>query len=153
MAQMTENRYRKLKAELVVVKEKHAAAIEEQEIAKGFGDLSENAEYETARRAAEAYAQKKMDLEQMIAEAEIIEEDRSPRIVIGSVVEICKVDDNDKPIGNPRVFTVEAKGDTVLMGVLGVNSSLGKKILNGTSGIYRIPDNGGLRYSVRKVIG
>lgn len=153
MVQMTESRYRKLKSELLVVKEKHAEAIEEQEIAKGFGDLSENTEYETARLAAEAYAARKRELEQMISEAEIIEEDRSPRIVIGSVVEICKVDSRDSPVGEPRIFTVEAKGDTVLMGVLGVNSSLGKKILNGTDGIYQIPDNGGLRYSVRKVIG
>ena len=38
------------------------------------------------------------------------------------------------------------------MGVLGIRSSLGRVVLNGTSGVYRIPDNGGLTYSVKKVI-
>jgi len=149
---MTERRFKSLKAELVTVKEKHQEAIQEQEAAKEFGDLSENIEYDTARRAAEMYAARKAALEQEIAGAEIVAEDRSPRIMIGSVVEVCKVDERHRPIGAPRQFVVESKGDTVLAGVLGINSSLGKAILNGTDGIYQISDNGGITYSVKKVL-
>ena len=152
MAQMTEARFKRLKAELITVKEKQVQAIAEMEEAKQFGDLRENSEYETARAKSEQLTARKTQLEEEIADAEIVEEDRSPRITIGSIVDICKLDGNGKPIGPTRRLTVDSHGDTVLQKILGVNSSLGKTILNGTSGIYQIPDNGGIQYQVTKVV-
>lgn len=153
MAQMTEKRYRKLKAELVSVKERHAQAMLEQEEAKEFGDLRENSEYETARSKAEQLASRKEQLEEEIMNAKIVEEDRSPRITIGSVVDVCKVDRDGNQLGETRRFTVDSHGDTVLQKILGAESSLGKIIMNGTSGKYQVPDNGGTWYQVTKVVG
>ena len=152
MADMTEKRYRLYERELERVKEQLEEALVAQRNAQDLGDLSENEEYATSRKRSEELASRRAELELLIAEANIVPVDRSPRISIGSTLEVCRVDANGKPIEEPRVFTFEEKGDTVLMGVLGVNSSLGKVILNGTSGIYRIPDNGGISYLVKKVI-
>lgn len=152
MAQMTEKQYKALRSEYLEVKNKLEDAIAEQQKAVDMGDLRENEEYATARARTEAVTRQKTEIEEMLNEAEIIAEDRSPRITVGSIVDVCKVDSAGNPAGQERRFTVGLTGDTVLKGVLGIKSSLGKAILNGTSGLYKIPDNGGLSYSVRKVL-
>lgn len=152
MAQMTEKKYKTLRGEYLKVKSKLEDAMAEQQRAQDAGDLRENEEYATARTRTEAITKQKAELEKLLSEAEIVPEDKSPRITIGSVVDVCKVDDSGNPIGQIRRFTLDQTGDTVLKGVLGITSSLGKAILNGTSGLYKIPDNGGLTYNVKKVL-
>lgn len=151
MADMTEKRFRLMERELEQVKTALEEMLVVQRAAQDLGDLSENEEYATARKNSEELAAKKAELEMALAEANIVPVDRSPRITIGSVVDVCMVDEKDEPVEETRRFTVEAEGDTILMKVLSTRSSLGKAILNGTCGIYRIADNGGLRYKVQKV--
>lgn len=115
------------------------------------GDLRENSERDAAIAASQMAAAKKAQLEAELAECEIVAEDNSARINIGSYVEVTKVDKNNNPLGKTRTFRVEEHGDTVIKGVLGIYSSLGKTILNGTSNYYDLPDNGGIRYFVQKV--
>lgn len=152
MADMTEKRFRSYERELEHVKSQLEESLIAQRNAQDLGDLSENEEYATSRKHSEELAARRSELELLLAEANIVPVDRSPRISIGSTLEVCKVDSDGNPLGSPRVFTFEEKGDTILMGVLSTQSSLGKVILNGTSGIYRIPDNGGISYLVKKVI-
>lgn len=152
MAQMSETRYRKLKEEIVSVKKKHEEAMEAMAVAREFGDLRENEEYSTARRNSEEYARRIAEIEEELNNAEIVTDDHSPRITIGTTVDVCRVDNDGKPLEEPRRFRVDAHGDTVIQGVLGINSSLGRAILNGTSGIYRVVDNGGVIYNVKKVL-
>ena len=152
MAQMTEKKYKELRRQYLKVKSKLEEAMTEQQKAQDAGDLRENEEYATARARTEALTKQKAAIEKLLSEAEIVPEDRSPRITIGSVVDVCKTDASGNPIGQKRRFVVEQTGDTVMKGVLGIKSPLGKVILNGTSGLYKIPDNGGLVYSVKKVL-
>lgn len=152
MADITEKRYREYERELEHIKESLDEVLAAQQAAQDLGDLSENEEYATARKRSEELSARRAELETILAEANIVPVDKSPRITIGSVVDVCQLDSNNDPIGETRRFTIEEEGDTVLMGVLGIRSSLGRVVLNGTSGIYRIPDNGGLTYSVKKVI-
>lgn len=151
MALMTEARYNKLSKELVAVKAKLEVALVEQAAAQELGDLRENTEYETARMVSESLVKKKAELEDELANAQIVENDNSPRITVGSTVDVCRVDAKGSPVEDARRFVVEAKGDTVIQGILGVNSPLGKVILNGTNGIYRVVENGGVQYQVKKV--
>ncbi len=153
MVQMTESRYYELKKELAKVSEDLDKALAEQRDAiERFGDARENEEYESARNAAKNLNSRKNELEIMIGEAEIVPEDRSPRIVIGSVVDVTEVTEDGKPLSETRRFTLESTGDTITKKILGVKSPLGKFVLNGTSSIYRIPIGGGIYYSVKKVI-
>mgnify|MGYP001026136157 CR=1 FL=1 len=153
MIQMTEQRYYELKKELAKVTEDLDEALAAQRDAiERFGDVRENEEYDTARNLAKNLNSRKNEIETMLGEAEIVPEDRSPRIVIGSVVDVTEVTEDGKPLSETRRFTVEAVGDTITKKILGVKSPLGQVVLNGTSSIYRIPTGGGIYYSVKKVL-
>lgn len=151
--QMTKTRYRELTERRDALVEEHQHTLRLISEAAGLGDLSENEEYATARAAEARVSNELSALEARLAEAEIVDADTSPRITIGSVIEVCKVNKNHEDIEEPRRFTFESEGDTILQGILGAESSLGKAIFNGNSGFYDIPDNGGLTYRVKKIIG
>lgn len=152
MRQLTERAYKEKTLKLQSVVKSLEKAKAEMRRTVTAGDLRENAEYDAARDSMITLSKMKADLEAELEEAEVVAEDNSPRITIGSLVEVCKVDRENKEIGKPRRFRIEERGDTVIAGVLGINSSLGKAVLNGTSNYYDIPDNGGLRYRVTKII-
>lgn len=152
MGQLTERAYKEKMKKLQSVIRSLEDSKEELRRSAEDGDLSENAEHDAARDSVIHLSQMKVNLEAELAEAEVIAEDNSPRITIGSVVEVCKVNKNNEPLEEPRQFRIEEHGDTVIAGILGIHSSLGAAILNGTSNYYDIPDNGGLRYKVTKII-
>lgn len=149
--EITERNLLALKKELNTV----CLDLEESLLAQGkaaeLGDLSENEEYATARAASARLMNRKSELEKMISEAVVVPNDNSPRISIGSTVDVVRVNRDDEPIGEPRRFTLEAHGDTVLKRIIGAGSPLGKEIMNGVSGIYTVQNSGGIRYRVIKV--
>lgn len=151
MAEMTETRFKKMKSDLITLKSDLDVAIQERSEAREKGDLRENEEYQTATTRVKELLKKKQELESGISEAVIVGTDNSPRITIGSTVSVCRVDNNNKPIEEAREFVIDAKGDTIIKHVLGVESPLGKAVLNGTDGIYRVANNGGMSYLVKKL--
>lgn len=152
MAKMTEKRFKELRQNLMKLGNNLDDAIKEQQRAMAAGDLRENEEYATARARTESLRKQRSELEEQLASAEVVPENRSPRIVIGSTIDVCKVKSDGTPIGEPRRFTLEESGDTVVKKVLGIHSSLGKLIVNGTDGIYRVAEGGGIYYFVKKVV-
>lgn len=151
MAQITQKGYKRAKEKLASINIQLDEAIKERAIAKEHADLSENAEYETACAKVSELTNKKATLESQLDGAEIVEADRGPRICIGSIIEVCRVDDSDKPAGPVRRFELDAHGCTITDGILGAGSPLGKAIMNGTDGIYKVASSGGIRYMVKKV--
>lgn len=149
--QLTDRAYREKSSKLQLIYAELEQSKEAMRAAAAEGDLRENAEYESARDKVVVLTKQKSELEEELDRAEIVYEDNSQRITIGSYVEVTKVDRKNQPLGPTRTFRVEEHGDTVIAGILGVHSSLGKIILNGTSNYYDIPDNGGIRYQVKKV--
>lgn len=150
--QITERQYKSKVAQLKQVKAQLTGVLELQSTAAEAGDLRENEEYATARSEAERLSREKEKLEYEILEAEIVTANNSPCITLGSLIEFCKVDAAGNPLSSPRRVRLEASGNTVLQQILGANSSLGKAVLNGTDGIYTVPDNGGINYNVTKII-
>ena len=150
--QVTEKKFIELKKELAVVTNELETALEAVGNAANLGDLSENEEYATARAAASRLQARKAELIKTLDEAEVIASDNSPRISLGSTVEVTKVNSKGEALGETRTFVLETSGDTVLKKVLGVESPLGKEILNGTDGIYTVQNNGGISYRVKKVL-
>lgn len=152
MAAVTKKHYKAMQEELTKLLE----ALDEVNgllaEAREAGDLSENEEYATARSKQGTLTTRISALRREINEANIVEDDKSPIITIGSVVDVTEVTSNGEPLGETRRFTVESSGDTVIRKILGAGSQLGSTILNGTSGIYRINNAGGIYYKVEKII-
>lgn len=146
--QITERKYIELSKELRTVTVQIDEALKEVRDAAALGDLKENEEYATARSNSERLINRKSEIESILAEAVVVEADKSPIITIGSTIRVSR---EDRP-GVIRTFVLENSGNTVLDGILGVDSPLGKEILNGTDGNYYVHVNGGIKYHVEKVI-
>lgn len=127
--------------------------LDEQRKARDKGDLSENEEYSTASKNVQQSRQRLIQIADELADVEIIEIDKGPRIGLGCKVEIIETDENHKPLAEPRQFYLDEKGDTIIDKVLGIHSVLGKAILNGTNGSYKIQtEMGTMYYDVKKIL-
>ena len=72
---------------------------------------------------------------------------------MGCKVEIIETDENHNPIAEPIQIYLDVKGDTKIDKVLGIHSVLGKAILNGTNGSYKIQtEMGTMYYDVKKIL-
>ena len=144
--QITQYRYDALIKEQEKLNEDLEFYLDEQRKARDKGDLSENEEYSTASKNVQQIADE-------LADVEIIEIDKGPRIGLGCKVEIIETDENHKPLAEPRQFYLDEKGDTIIDKVLGIHSVLGKAILNGTNGSYKIQtEMGTMYYDVKKIL-
>lgn len=150
--QMTERQYKEMNERLYAEKKEYSEALIALHDAAEAGDLRENAEYESSRQEVERLSRSIGKLESDLASAEIILENKSPRFTIGSLIDVTRLNADGSSAGPTRRFRLDANGNTIIMGVLGIKSSLGQAIYNGTDGIYTIPDNGGIDYLVKKVL-
>ena len=88
---LTQEGYDKLEKELEYLKTEERAEIAERiRVALGFGDLSENSEYDEAKNAQAANETKIADLENKIRHAKIISDDEidTKTVQIGNIVKI-----------------------------------------------------------------
>ena len=76
--------------------EKRPEVIKALKEARALGDLSENAEYDAARSEQAEVEAKIASLNQMIENAEVIEEAGTDEVSIGNTVEIEYVEDGEK---------------------------------------------------------
>ena len=90
--------YKKLKeleAELEYLKtEKRKEISEKIKVARGFGDLSENAEYDEAKKEQGEVEVKIVQLEKMLKSAKVIDEDEidTSKVTLGTKVKIFDID-------------------------------------------------------------
>jgi len=95
---MTAEGKKKLEDELNYLKtEKRKEVVERIKVARGFGDLSENSEYDAAKDEQAFVESRISQIEEMIRNAEIIEEDgANPDVVsIGKSVKFKELPDGD----------------------------------------------------------
>ncbi len=91
MAVLTKEGLRKLQEELDDLQtNQRAEVVQEIETAKGFGDLSENAEYSAAREKQSRIEGRILELQEMIEHAEIVDTDvqDSDAANVGSTVRV-----------------------------------------------------------------
>ncbi|WP_070120764.1 transcription elongation factor GreA [Bacillus marinisedimentorum] len=96
---MTEEGKAKLENELEYMKtEKRKEVVERIKIARGFGDLSENSEYDAAKDEQAFVESRIASLENMIRNAVIIENDQaaSDTVVLGKTVRFQELPDGDE---------------------------------------------------------
>ncbi len=92
---LTYKRLKELEAELEYLKtEKRKEVSEKIKVARGFGDLSENAEYDEAKKEQGEVEVKIVKLENMLKNAKVIDEDEidTSKVVVGTKVKILDID-------------------------------------------------------------
>ena len=129
---LTKEGYEKLEEELKILKTEERDNIEERiKVAKSFGDLSENSEYDEARSAQAANENKILEIEQMLKKAKIIDEKDidTTTVQIGNTVYITNIA-NNKEQKYTIVGTAEAN---VLQGKISNESPIAKSLLRSKS--------------------
>ena len=93
---LTQSGYEALVNELEYLKtEKRAELAEKIKVARGFGDLSENSEYDEAKNEQGLVEQKILELEATIKNAKIVNKDNMDVSKVGVGVHVVVVDEDD----------------------------------------------------------
>ena len=110
---LTKEGYKKLEEEIDYLKtEKRAEIAERIKIALGFGDLSENSEYDEAKNAQAANEIKIAELDNKIRYAKIINEDEldTKKVNVGSKVQVL-----DMELKEEIMFTIVGSTEVDLL--------------------------------------
>lgn len=86
--QITDAGKKELEAELAELKSRRGAIADKIADARGYGDLSENAEYDSAREEQGLVESRIAEIEDILLNAEIITASRSSSVKLGSKVEL-----------------------------------------------------------------
>lgn len=118
--------YDKLTAQLALLKAERPLIVDAIEEARAHGDLSENAEYHSAKERQGQVEASIADLEDKLSRAQIIDPTAlsGDRIVFGATVTL--LDEDDKPIRYQIVGHAEADAK---VGRISYNSPLGKALI------------------------
>jgi transcription elongation factor GreA len=113
---LTQEGYDKLEQELEVLKtEKRTEISERIKVALGFGDLSENSEYDEAKNAQAANETKIAELENKLRYAKIIDESEidTKTVQVGNTVKVLDIEFNEEVsytiVGSTEVNLAENK--------------------------------------------
>jgi transcription elongation factor GreA len=125
--------------------------IKEIEIARGFGDLSENAEYEAAKEKQGLIERQIKELEQKLANAQVIDPSsmNSDRVIFGATVSLEDLDRGEK------IFyqIVGADESDVEQGKISINSPIARALIGKEEGDdVAVQTPGGVRnYSILEI--
>ncbi|MDN5819159.1 MAG: transcription elongation factor GreA [bacterium] len=103
--QLTKDGKQELEKELVELKSRRGAIAEKIADARDYGDLSENAEYDTAREEQGLVESRIAEIEDILLNAEIITARKKSHVGLGSTVELST---NGKKVVYSVVGPVEA---------------------------------------------
>ena len=130
---LTQEGYNKLEEQLNYLKtEKRTEIAERIKTARGFGDLSENSEYDEAKTAQRENEEEIAELEQKIRNAKIIDEAEidTKTVQIGNLVKLLDIEFNEEVeytiVGSTEVNLAENKVSNV--------SPIGKALLGRKKG-------------------
>ena len=150
---LTKDGYEKLKEELEYLKNDSREDIAERiKVAISFGDLSENSEYEDAKREQSYLEGKIAELEKKLLHVKIIEEEHdSKKVMIGSTIKVQNLD-NDQV----HVFTivVSMEFDHENMKISNV-SPIGRAVLEKKAGAtvkVKLPVGGTIQYKILEIM-
>lgn len=122
--QITEEGKRELEAELVELKGQRGDIADKIANARDFGDLSENAEYDSAREEQGLVESRIAEIEDILLNAELIKSGNKSKVSLGSKVELKT---SDKTVSYYVVGPVEADP---LEGKISNESPIGAALMN-----------------------
>lgn len=131
---MTKEGYEELVKELQTLKTERRAEISEKiKIARGFGDLSENSEYDEAKNEQGKLYSRMAELEEILLHAVVVEENEgdSDRVSIG-----CRVTVEDMESGKtmPTYKIVGSQEADAMHGAISEDSPFGKALMGAREG-------------------
>ncbi len=118
-----------LETELKELKDQRAPVAERLKTARGFGDLSENAEYDAARRELERIESRVLEIEHILQNSVLIKETNAKSVRLGSTVTLKG--EGGKTQEFSVVGTVEADP---LEGKISDESPIGKALMGKSVG-------------------
>lgn len=151
---LTQDGYNKLQEELdYLITVKRGEVSEKIKIARGFGDLSENAEYDEAKEEQAKVETKISELELQLKNVEIIKENNKGNgkiVSIGDTVQVLNIN-KDKEMKLKIVGTIEAD---INENKISNESPLGKALLNSKEGqtVEVKTKTNKLQYKIEKII-
>lgn len=107
-------------------------ASEKLKAARALGDLSENAEYDSAREEVSKLKSERAELLDLL-KSDIVDYDTSDNITVGSLVNVESPSLPDK-----LLLLVADKGDAIIEGILSTGSALGRSVIGNKSGNYKV---------------
>ena len=149
---MSQARYDELKKELEYSKTTRADEIAELiKEARGFGDLSENSEYDEAKNEQGKLYSRIAELEDILLHAVIVDEaEDNDRVAIGVTVTVTNLDTKK---AMPAYKIVGSQEADVMHGAISEDSPFGKALMGakvGTKVTVEAP-KGAIRYRVDKI--
>jgi len=142
-----------LKKELEALKVERTEVIDTIKTAKGFGDLSENAEYSIARERQTMIESRINEIEDKIKRAIVVSNSKNKNVVgLGAKVEIVQVSNGNSP--SKIVELVSSAESDPLVGKISQDSPLGKALLNkmvGDTATVPTPQKE-MKYKINKII-
>lgn len=149
---MSQARYDELQKELLYLKTTRSDEVAEQiKVARGFGDLSENSEYDEAKNEQGKLYSRIAEVENILLYAVIVEESETPSNVvgIGSVVTITAVE-GGKTI---TVKVVGSQESDFRNGAISEESPVGKALMGASVGdtVSVEAPRGSMKYTIDKI--
>ena len=149
---MSQARFDELQKELAYLKTTRSDEVAEMiKVARGFGDLSENSEYDEAKNEQGKLYSRINELENVLLHAVIIEEGDMPtdRVTIGSTVTVT-----DVKRGKNRKFRIVGSQEADAMnGIISEDSPFGKALMGAREGqqVTVVAPAGEIQYTVDKI--
>ena len=149
---MSQSRFDELQKELNYLKTTRSDEVAEMiKVARGFGDLSENSEYDEAKNEQGKLYSRIGELENVLLHAVIIEEGDMPtdRVTIGSTVTVT-----DVKRGKNRKFRIVGSQEADAMnGIISEDSPFGKALMGAREGqqVTVVAPAGEIQYTVDKI--
>lgn len=149
---MSQSRFDELEKELNYLKTTRSDEVAEMiKVARGFGDLSENSEYDEAKNEQGKLYSRINELENVLLHAVIIEEGDMPtdRVTIGSTVTVT-----DVKRGKNRKFRIVGSQEADAMnGIISEDSPFGKALMGAREGqqVTVVAPAGEIQYTVDKI--
>ena len=149
---MSQSRFDELQTELNFLKTTRSDEVAEMiKVARGFGDLSENSEYDEAKNEQGKLYSRINELENVLLHAVIIEEGDVPtdRVTIGSTVTVT-----DEKRGKNRKFRIVGSQEADAMnGIISEDSPFGKALMGAREGqqVTVVAPAGEIQYTVDKI--
>ena len=143
----TQQGYNEMIAELDSLKNvRRAEVVHEIEVARSFGDLSENSEYDEAKNAQAFLEGRILQLEQQIRTAQVIEKVAKDRVDVGSTVLIEDMEEHLQE----KVTIVGSTESNPFEGRISNESPVGRALMGAKAGdtVEAEAPNGVLKYKV-----
>jgi len=150
---MTPKNYAALREELKKLKQSRPELARAIEVARGHGDLSENADYDAAKNKSGMVEAKIRDVESRLAMAEIVDPRKLTdlnRVVFGVSVKIEDVDTGEEK----QLTIVGGEESDVAKGWISYESPLGKGLIGKELGdVAKVTLPGGVKeYEIREIL-